>query len=113
MILRTSRVPFPELRGGSFCTCRGHIRSARWRNEDRSFSETSSDGWRVGHCVPRLEYAGTLPSARRLGVRQPEDEREATLLAGNTTEVLCTARREATWHHEANRLAFFPENVCN
>jgi integrase len=50
---------------------------------------------------------------RRLGVRQPENEREATLLAGNTTEVLCAARCEATTDREANRLAFFPENVRN
>jgi site-specific recombinase XerD len=28
---------------------------ARVLNEDRSFSETSSDGWRVGQCAPRLE----------------------------------------------------------
>jgi excisionase family DNA binding protein len=66
--------------------------SARWRNENRSTSETSPDRWRVGYSAPGLEYAGTIPSARRLGVRQPEDEWQAALLARNTTEVLCAAR---------------------
>jgi hypothetical protein len=82
--------------------------SARWRNEDRSISETSLDGWRVGHCAPRLEYAGTVPSAGRLSVRQPENEWQAALLARNATEVLCAASCEAARHREANRLAFFP-----
>jgi hypothetical protein len=71
-------------------------------------SETSPGGWRVRHCAVRLEFADTIPSARGLGARQLEDEREATLLAGNTAEVLCAARCEPTRYREANRVAFFP-----
>jgi integrase len=52
--------------------------------------------------------ADVVPSARRLGLRQPENARPTTVLAGNTAEMLCAARSKEHWHQKANRLALVP-----
>jgi len=57
--------------------------------------------------------ADAVPTAGRLGICQPQDERQATLLAGNDAEVLCAAYRQTPWHHQADRLAHLPPNFGN
>ncbi len=68
---------------------------------------------RVGYFTLCMERADALPTAGRLGIRQPEDERQATLLAGNTPEVLRAAYRQTPEHHEEDRLAHLPQDLGN
>jgi integrase len=108
---------------------RGELTGLKWQDVD--FENLQIDVQRsvvdqvVGRCkteasqkpVPMdgalatvLHYwrADVVPSARRLGLRQPENARPTTVLAGNTAEMLCAARSKEHWHQKANRLALVP-----
>jgi MacB-like protein len=81
-----------------------------WRRK----SEGLTNWWLL--IMARLKPGVSLAQAQTaagLAFRQSEDEWKTTLLAGNAAQVLRRACSETPGYHQANRLAFIPQNVRN
>lgn len=83
------------------------------RVQDGSFSEACPSRRLHGRGSPSLAPGQPLPDEQRLGLCQPDHERQAAVLAGQSDEAVHPAGCESKRHFQEYRLAHLPPYLRN
>lgn len=81
--------------------------------QDGGFTKTSATSQSSDPCSAEMASQNSLSNTRELGVRQSTDTRKEPVLGTRASLSSHPPRRTKAWHHEADWVAHFPQDLLH